>query len=119
MKPMRIVMQTEHAKVIALDERGQGNANHEYIIAHTGKEPKEAMAVINFQNGPVGEKGVNGIQNEDLLAIIIDRLAGFQAGEFRCRQNALALDKCQEALFWLANRTALRIARGVEGKNIK
>lgn len=115
---MRIIMQTDHAKIIALDERGQGNANHEYIVSHVGKEPKECLAHIRFQNGPVQEKGVNGVQNEDLLAVLIDRLAGFQAGAFHCRQNQLALDRCQEALFWLANRTAIRKARGVEGTNV-
>lgn len=115
---MRVIMQSEHTKVIALDERGAGNANHEYVVGHTGKEPKEAMVVINFQNGPVGEKGVNGVQNEDLMAILIDRLSGFQAGKYHCRQNALALDKIQEAMFWLMNRTALRKARGVEGTNV-
>ena len=115
---MRIVMNAGEKKVIALDQRGEGNANHEYIVAHAGKEPRDAICVINFQNGPVGEKGVNGVQNEDLLAVVIDRLAGFQAGKFRCQQNGIALVKIQEALFWLANRTAMRTARGVEGKNV-
>lgn len=34
-------------------------------------------------------------------------------------ENALALDKCEEALNYLQVRTRKRIARGVEGTNVK
>ena len=70
---------------------------------------------ITFQEGPIAEYGVNGISNEALLAIIEDRLAGFQAGPFACRENALALTKIQEAMHWLHHRTRERVTRGVEG----
>lgn len=74
--------------------------------------------LINFQNGVIKENGVNGCQNEDLIAIVIDRLQSFQKGKFNCRENALAITKLEEALMWLNKRTNDRIARGVEGTNI-
>lgn len=77
----------------------------------------EHMVKIHFQDGPIKENDVNGCQNEDLIAIIIDRLEGFQNTEFKCRENAIAITKLEEALMWLEKRTANRIARGVEGTN--
>ena len=35
------------------------------------------VASICFQNGPIKENGVNGCQNEDLIAVVIDRLQQF------------------------------------------
>lgn len=103
-----------------LDEPGQGNACHEYqIIRNTHNNGDEYDQVelcnIQFQNGPIGEVGVNGISNESLMAIVADRLQGFQSGKYACRENALALTKLQEAMMWLQFRTQQRVERGVEG----
>lgn len=97
------------------DEPGAGGANHEYSISH----PDFGEMNISFQNGPINEKGVNGITQEVLLAIVIDRLEGFQSGQFACRENALALTKIQEAQMWLQKRTLDRMKRGVEGTHKK
>lgn len=94
-----------------LDEPGQGGANHLYSISGIATGP----VGIDFQDGPIKEAGVNGITHEVLLAIIIDRLRGFQSGPYKCRENAVALTKCEEALMWLQKRTRDRLARGVEG----
>ena len=60
----------------------------------------------------------NGTTNEEVLAVLIDRLNGLQA-KFPCRENAIAITKLDEALLWLNKRTNDRKARGVEGKQIK
>jgi hypothetical protein len=70
---------------------------------------------LHFQNGPIGECGVNGIGIEHLLHLVAARLRGYQETEFRCRENALALTKVEEALHWLQHRTTDRQSRGVEG----
>lgn len=103
--------------VHVLDEPGPGNACHEYTVRAC--EDGAEFGYVRFQKGPVKEEGVNGCHQEDLLAIVIHRLRGFQAGEFRCRENALALTKIEEALHWLQSRTQGRQARGVEGMNVK
>lgn len=112
--------------VWVIDERGAGNANHCYEIAikedGLGAIPLEKSALrprleVKFQQGPLQVVAVNGISNEALLAIVIDRLRGFQSGDFKCRENALALTKLQEALHWLDHRTRDREARGVEGRH--
>lgn len=107
-------------RVEVLDEPGGGGANHNYRITSWGGDDGFAGSCqIQFQNGPVKEAGLNGVSNEALLAVVEDRLKGFQAGQFSCRENALALTHLQEAMHWLNHRTLERIARGVEGTNQK
>lgn len=108
----------EALEITVLDEPGQGNACHEYSITPTTGNATGMR--ITFQNGPLSETGYpNGISNEALLAVVEDRLQGFQSGEFACRDNAFALAKLQEATMWLHKRTRDRLARGVEGTNQK
>lgn len=112
-------------RIEVLDEPGQGNACHEYEIgwkAHDSPYEDSCTASsvrISFQNGPIKEVGLNGITQEALLAILIDRLRGFQSGPFSCRDNAIALTHCEDALMWLQKRTRERLVRGVEGTNEK
>lgn len=105
-------------EVVCLDEPGAGNACHLYEVVNKN-DPSTLFAQVSFQNGPIQEAGVNGCHQEDLLAIVIDRLRSFQAGEYACRENALALTKLEEAMHWLNHRTADRQARGVEGLSEK
>ena len=76
---------------------------------------KKRLADIHFQEGPIKECGVNGVCNEDLIAMVITRLEHFQKSEFACRENALAITKLEEALLWLRKRTMGREKRQVEG----
>lgn len=94
------------------DEPGAGGANHEYEVAI----PEQMPVKVSFQNGAINEVGVNGITQEVLIAICIDRLKAFQAGPYSCRENALALTKLEEAQQWLHSRTRDRMARDVEGR---
>lgn len=99
----------------AVDEPGPGAANHAYTI-EIGDNATAGSPLL-FQNGPIGEVGLNGISNEVLLAIVIDRLRGFQRGPFNCRENALALTKLEEGMHWMHSRTLERMRRGVEGSH--
>lgn len=76
---------------------------------------------ISWQAGPLqpSEGGTrlepNGAFVEGVLAAALGRLQFFQESKFKCRENALAITKIEEALHWLDERTAGREARGVEG----
>jgi len=109
------------ASVVVLDEPGFAGACHKYRIDQSPVEEDELnigrFGCVNFQQGLPSQKGVNGCAQEDLLAIVIHRLKGFQSGKFPCRENAIALTKIEEALHWLQARTTDRMSRGVEGKN--
>ncbi len=107
----------KYTQVFACDEHGAGNANHQYSISTT-QEPSTILGIVDFQKGPVKESGVNGVMNEDLIAIVIDRLQGFQSGDYKCRENAIALTKLEEAILWLRKRTMDRERRNVEGTSI-
>lgn len=96
----------------------QYNAPHSFIVAKAECEdgkPPEPLAEIHFQEGAIKECGVNGVCNEDLIAMVIRRLEGFQDSPFRCRENAVAITKLEESLMWLRKRTMDREARNVEG----
>lgn len=126
----------EAITINVLDELGQGGACHEYEIrlyspagsglprAATGDmevfpdgSSESSVCRISFQNGPVKEAGFNGISQEALMAIVIDRLRSFQAGPFKCYENVHALTHFEEGLMWLQKRTMDRMKRGVEGTN--
>ena len=99
--------------VTVMDEPGQGHACHEYEITGGAAVPTR----ISFQNGLINEEGngVNGVTHEVLLAIVADRLRGFQEGLYKCKANACALTHIEEAMHWLQQRTIERMRRGVEG----
>lgn len=113
-------------QITVQDEPGAGGANHLYRVAgfDISNNPSRPQALhkqedtaldILFQNGTIPEKGVNGITQEALLAVVADRLRSFQAGPFACKENACALTHIEEAMHWLQQRTIKRMRRGVEG----
>ncbi|RCW44230.1 hypothetical protein [Paenibacillus prosopidis] len=91
--------------------------DYKFNAPHTFEVRSEdgVLAKIHFQEGPIKEAGINGVNNEDLINMVIRRLEGFQNSEFRCRENAVAITKLEESLMWLRKRTMDREARGVEG----
>ena len=107
-------------EVVVADKPGEGGACHKYFLGRAERKtgvPVGEFGFVRFQTGPIKERGINGCHNEDLLAIVIDRLQHFQAGVFNCKENALALDRVQSALHWLDCRTFDRGERGVKGTN--
>lgn len=113
----RVNPANDRLTIAATDAPGAGGANHVYEISGFDGAPGR-IQIIEFQNGPINEKGVNGLTQEVLLEIVIDRLRSFQAGSFACRENAIALTKLEEAQHWLLARTRARMVRGVEGRTV-
>jgi hypothetical protein len=106
----------------ALDEPGPGGANHKYQIRlyRNGPEgradgPLHSIVMVEFQKGAVAEANVNGVTNEVLLAIVADRIEGFQEGPGKCKDNDDALAMIKGGLTCLHKRTLARLAQGVEG----
>ena len=90
------------------------NAPHDFQVRPSG-DSLQILSEVNFQKGPIKENGVNGVCNEDLIAMVICRLEHFNQSDFRCRENSMAITKLEEALLWLRKRTMAREQRGVEG----
>lgn len=111
----------KYTQVFAIDEK-EFNANHRFEVVKANQDITNTaypiLSVITFQKGPIKEVGVNGVMNEDLIAMVIDRLQSFQESPYNCRENAMAITKLEEALMWLGKRTADRERRQVEGTHI-
>ena len=91
-----------------------GNGSHRY----TATMGDQVVADIQFQHGPRKVEGSTpGITEAALLAILIDRLEGFQAGPFACAENDHQLSLLREALAWTHARARERASRGVLGQN--
>lgn len=99
--------------ITVIDEPGHGGASHHYAIDCGSNET--VATDIKFQNGPIAEAGVNGLTHEVLIAILCDRLRGFQAGAYANQFNAVALLHLELAQKALQSRTRERMERGVEG----
>ena len=112
----------EDIRIEVHDQPGPGGACHRYVVKGPDKDFGGGIGIaptwgtnINFQRGPIPESGVNGLTQEVLLAIVKDRLEGFQSGPFACDENAAALDHVSAAIDVLHSRTRDRMERGVEG----
>jgi hypothetical protein len=89
----------------------------------TWKQPDANFIEVNdeynaitfkIQNGPIKEKGLNGVQVDQLIQTAKIMIEGLNK-KFPCRENACAITKLDEALLWLLGRRINREARGVEG----
>ncbi|HEC66908.1 MAG TPA: hypothetical protein ENI23_16660 [bacterium] len=116
---MKTIRETEHTKVIILDEPGENKACGEYRVQYRNNLGCLILDAIKFQEGPIKENGINGCQVEDLLAICIHRLEGFQSGELACEESKYALMNVHQSITFLNSRTLDRKKRGVEGTNQK
>lgn len=119
----KVTLWNDALTVRAIDEPGSGGANHAYLISGFDNQANPSdpddqdpdTCLILFQNGPINEVGVNGVTHEALLAILCDRMRGFQAGPYHSADNAEALACMEQAQTALQRRTKARMARGVEG----
>ena len=76
---------------------------------------------IDWQNGPLGRgtdrKEPNGAFVETVIDAARQRIQFYQDSKFKCRENAIAITKLEEALLWLNKRTSEREKRQVEGEH--
>lgn len=78
---------------------------------------------ISWQNGPLGRgpdrREPNGAFVETVIAAALDRIAYYQNSRFESDYNARAMQHLEAALSALAERTADRESRDVEGTHAK
>lgn len=85
----------------------------------TGGSVSGTGLLIEWQNGPLGRgadrKDPNGAFVETVIDAARQRIQFYQDSKFKCRENAIAITKLEEALLWLNKRTSDREKRQVEG----
>lgn len=109
----------EKLTIAAIDEPSASGVNHLYVIhgintetnpsyrnGEVGFQPNESTAFL-FQNGAIDEVGPNGLTNEALLAIVVDRLRCAQAGGDASPIAGLLLLKIEDALGYIKHRSIL------------
>jgi len=104
--------------VFVTDRKGNGGANHQYLIGKANAEIDEVktLMIVQMQNGARKlEDSIHGVLDTDLLEIVRHRLQCFQKGDFATRDNAVALTHIEEALMWMNRRVEDRIERNVLG----
>lgn len=103
----------------AIGERGAGGANMGYVIYSENPVGMENQGMntcyLSFQNGDPKEQ-INGLSNESLLAVVLDRLKGFQKGEFNSPETETAITHIEKTLESMHQRTRDRIKRAVIGQ---
>lgn len=96
---------------------------HRYELANFENKDTQGQIIQFIQKIPSpGDSSVlvtlsDGTTNEEVLAMLLDRLNHLQA-KFPCRENAIAITHIETALLWLNHRTANRVKRNVEGKHL-
>lgn len=112
------LLSNKYTTVLHETEIEYDTPHHFEVYADRGQQVPKLLASVNFQKGPIKENGVNGVCNEDLIAMVICRLEHFQRSKYSSRDNAMAITKMEEALLWLRKRTISRENRGVEGTSV-
>lgn len=109
----------DRLKITVCDKPGSGGPSHLHscIYEVTGLDASTNPAwdgtnqhkvTVLMQNGPVpAGRAANGLTEDALLAVVVDRLRSFQAGAANL-YNASALRKCEEALAILHQSAADR-----------
>lgn len=74
---------------------------------------------IEWQNGPFmgTDETQTGAVVEGVIEAVLGRLEWYQSTKFKCRENALAITKLEEALHWMRHRQMDRKRRGVQGRH--
>lgn len=94
---------------VAHQRAGSGSGSAFYFI-HDGWQNTN----LKFQQGNPAEK-INGITDESLLSVVLDRLIDTQNSDYATQENAEAIEHILAALAAMHTRTKTRIERGVEG----
>lgn len=90
---------------------------HKYFVTYDDKGNKQE---IKFQDGPIKEVGVNGVQNLDLIDILMDRMNYLQTmneGKYACIDNEYMILHLRAFKELDEARTRARQKRNVEGTN--
>jgi len=114
----------EHKVVCLVGQRGRGWANSIYEVFKADASSTDLpLARLQFQDGaPDDQQTIQGLHNEDLIMILMDRIRGLDGGYdvgYHDPNNHKAVEHLEYALMHLCKRTQDRRQRGIEGTQQK
>jgi hypothetical protein len=114
----------EQIEIEAMDKQGPGGAHHRYSFNYHfppgSSHVDHSVGYLQFQEGPRNVEGSTpGVTTEAVIAMLIDHIEEFQAGEYACEENVLTLYHLQAAKAAIRARAYARAQRGVLGTYAK
>lgn len=103
---------------------GKSHASYNFFVKSVRGGEWSKSLNVRFHQGPLLEENpdgsvrqlpVQGVTNEAVLAMVLDRLEVFQKGKFACNQNQFAIERIKEAIDALKAREAERFKAGIVG----
>jgi hypothetical protein len=103
--------------LITADDLGPGGASHHYeFVMNPSGNFSVFAGGLQFQKGARNVEGSTpGVTEAAVLAVLIDRLEGFQAGPYACAENDEQLEHLRAALALTKARADRRAAAGTLG----
>ncbi len=95
-----------HLRIQATEEAGPSGSPVAYVVSTAGK----TLTTLQFQRGGSKEQGVNGLTNEALLAVLIDRI-GSISDTHAGNDTDEVLRLLESAELWMQKRSIERRAR--------
>ena len=83
--------------------------------AHDGGVSYGHGFCISWQRGPLNEAGRNGAFLIEVLEACLSQVVYFQSSKYACDENALAIEKLDEAIDALRSRRSRRASDGTLG----
>ncbi|MFW6007696.1 MAG: ABC transporter ATPase [archaeon] len=109
---------TEKTIIYSVGEKENG-VSYNYVIKKLNNDGDvKGYQEIHFERND-DHVDIDGIHNEDLLKVVLDRLYSYQNGDLSSKQVDITITKLEEALMWMNKRTEDRIKRGVKGFYLK
>lgn len=66
------------------------------------------LCSLHFQQGNPFDVGINGIRNEDLIRILIERIKTYEKFDSESIEDENALSRLHEAYYWIAQKRSKR-----------
>lgn len=87
--PGKYTFAKNHHQVIFATDADSATAADIYGTANV--DTSKFFGRLKFQDGPIQEHGRNGITNEEVIEMLLERLDALNQPPYACRENSVAI----------------------------